>query len=62
MVLVVKSLPAIGVDIGDLGSKPGLGKSPGVGGGNPFQYSFPENSMDRGALCAKVHGAAKSQT
>ena len=34
---------------GDLGSIPGLGRSPGEGKGNPFQYSCLENPMDRGA-------------
>ena len=34
---------------GDLGSVPGLGRSPGEGHGNPLQYSCLENSMDRGA-------------
>ena len=34
---------------GDLGSIPGLGKPPGEGNGNPFQYSCLENPMDRGA-------------
>ena len=34
---------------GDLGSIPGLGRSPGGGHGNPLQYSFLENPMDRGA-------------
>ena len=34
---------------GDLGSIPGLGRSPGEGSGNPLQYSCPENPMDRGA-------------
>ena len=34
---------------GDMGSIPGLGRSPGVGNGNPLQCSCPENSMDRGA-------------
>ena len=34
---------------GDLGSIPGLGRSPGGGNGNPLQYSCLENSMDRGA-------------
>ena len=34
---------------GDLGLIPGSGRSPGVGNGNPLQYSFLENSMDRGA-------------
>ena len=36
-------------NMGDLGSIPGLGRSPGVGNGYPFQYSCLENSMDRGA-------------
>ena len=36
-------------DIGDVGSIPGLGRSPGEGNGNPLQYSCLENSMDRGA-------------
>ena len=43
------------------GSIPGLGRSPGVGNGNPLQYSCLENSMDKGAWQATVHGAAKSQ-
>ena len=47
---------------GDPGSIPGLGKSPGEGNGNPLQYSCLENSMDRGAWRAKVHGVTKSQT
>jgi len=34
---------------GDLGSIPGSGKSPGEGNGNPLQYSWLENPMDRGA-------------
>ena len=37
---------------GNLGSIPGLGKSPGEGDGNPLQYSGPENSTDRGAWWA----------
>ena len=36
-------------DIGDVGSIPGLGRSPGEGTGNPLQYSCLENSMDGGA-------------
>ena len=36
-------------DAGDLGSIPGLGRSPGEGNGNALQYSCLENSMDRGA-------------
>ena len=47
---------------GDLGSIPGLGRSPGEGNGNPLQYSCLENPMDRGAWWATVHGVAKSQT
>ena len=43
-------------DAGDLGSIPGLGRSPGGGHGNPLQYSWLENSMDRGAWWATVHG------
>ena len=35
-------------DVGDLGSIPGSGRSPGEGNGNPFQYSCLENPMDRG--------------
>jgi len=46
---------------GDLGSILGSGRSPGGGNGNPLQYSCLENSMDRGAWWATVHGVAKSQ-
>ena len=47
---------------GDLGSIPGLGRSPGEGNGNPLQYSCLENPMDGGAWWATVHGVAKSRT
>ena len=47
---------------GDQGSVPGLGRSTGVGHGNPLQYSSLENSMDRGAWWATVHGVAKNWT
>ena len=57
---VVKNLPANAGDAGDVSSVPGLGRSPGGGGGNSLQYSGPENSMDRGAW--GPHGIAKSQT
>ena len=40
----------------------GLGRSSGEGNGYPLQYFSRENSMDRGAWWATVHGAAKSQT
>ena len=46
----------------DLGSIPGSGRSPGEGNGNPLQYSCLENSMDRGAWPATVHGVSKSRT
>ena len=46
---MVKNPPANAGDTGDLGSITGLGRSPGVGNGNPLQYSCLENSMDRGA-------------
>ena len=47
---------------GDLGSIPGLGRSPGEGNGSPLQYSCLENPMDGGAWWATVQGVAKSQT
>ena len=47
---------------GDLGSIPGLGRSPGEGNGYPLQDSCLENSMDSGAWQATVHGVTKSWT
>ena len=61
VVLVVKNPPANAGDIRDAGSIPGLGRSPGGGHGNPFQYSCLENPMDRGAWWAIVHGVIKSK-
>ena len=58
---VVKNSPANAGDIKDTGSVPGLGRSPGGGHDNPLQYCL-ENSMDRGAWRATVHGVAKSWT
>ena len=49
-------------NVGDLGSIPRLGRSPGEGNGNPLQYSCLENPMDGDAWLATVHGVAKSQT
>ena len=49
-------------NVGDLGSIPGSGRSPGKGNGNPLQYSCLENPMDGGAWLATIHGVAKSQT
>ena len=62
---MVKNLPAnagIAGDAGDVSSIPGLGRSCGVGNGNPLQYSCLENSTDRGAWRATVHGVAESST
>ena len=56
---VVKNPPA---SVGDTGSIPGSGRSPGEGNGNPLQYSCLENPVDRGAWWATVHGVAQSQT
>ena len=42
--------------VGDMGSIPEFGRSPGEGNGNPFHYSCLENLVDRGALQALVHG------
>ena len=60
---VVKNPPA---RAGDVGSIPGLGRSPGGGHGNSLQFSCLENPRDRGgcpwASMATVHGVAKSQT
>ena len=47
---------------GDRGSIPGSGGSPGEGNGNPLQYSYLENPMERGAWQATVHGVAKAFT
>ena len=47
-------------DSGDVGSIPGSGRSPGEGNGNSLQYSCLENSMNRGAWQAIVHGVSKS--
>ena len=44
------------------GFDPWIGRSPGGGNGNTLQYSCLENTMDRGAWQATVHGAVKSQT
>ena len=49
-------------NVGDLGSIPGSGRSPGEGNGNPLQYSCLENPMDGGVWQATVHGVAESQT
>ena len=59
---VIYFLKTSAYNVGDLGSIPGLGGSPGEGNGNPLQYSCLENPMDGEAWQATVHGVAKSQT
>ena len=58
----VKNLSANGGDVVDMGSIPGLGRSPGGGHGNPLQYSCLENPMDKGTWWATVRRVAKSLT
>ena len=53
---MVKNPPA---NTGDMDVIPGLGRSPGEGNGNPFQYSCLANPMDRGAWQATVHRVTK---
>ena len=59
---MVKNLPANAGDTGDAGSIPGSERCPGVSNVNPIHYSCLENSKDRSAWQATVHGVAKSQT
>ena len=56
MAQTVENLPA---KEGDPGLIPGSGRSPREGNGNPLQYSCLENSMDRGAWWATIHGVAE---
>ena len=56
---MVKNSPASVVDARDMGLIPGSGRSPGGGNGSPLQYSYLENSMNRGAWQATVHGFGK---
>ena len=49
-------------NVGDPGSIPGLGRSPGEGNGNPLQDPGLQNPMDGGAWLATVHGVTKSRT
>ena len=48
-------------DSGNVGLIPGLGRSLGEGGGNPLQYSYLENPMDRGAWRTTVSGVSQRQ-
>ena len=54
--------PVNAEDAGDTSLIPGSGRFLGEGGGSPFQYSWLENSMDRVAWWATVHGVTKAQT
>ena len=60
---VAENLPVNAGDARDSDSIPGSGRCPGVGNGNPtqLQYSCLENSLDRGAWLARVHGVTKSR-
>ena len=60
--LVVKNPSASAGDMGDVGSIPGLGRSPGGGHGSPLQYPCLENPMGRGAWRAAVQGVIQSRT
>ena len=53
-------MPANARDTGDMGLIPGSGRSLGEGNGNPLQYSYLGNAVDRGAWRATVHGVIKS--
>ena len=59
---MVKNPPANAGDARDAGLIPGSGRSLGGGNGNSLQYSCLENSMDRGAWKATVHGVAELDT
>ena len=59
---VVKNLPTNPGGTRDMGPIPGSGRAPGVGNGNPLQYFWLENSIDRGAWQAIVHEVKKSWT
>ena len=59
---MVKNPPANAGDTKDTSLIPGSGRFPGEGHGNPLQYSFMENPMDRGAWWATVHKVTQSRT
>ena len=59
---VVRNLPANARDVRDTGLIPGSGRFPGGGHGNPLQYSYLDNRMERKVWWATVHGATKSWT
>ena len=49
-------------NVGEQGLITGSGRCPGEGNGNPFQYSCPENHINREARQSTVHGVPKSWT
>ena len=59
---MVKNQPSNSEDARDMGSIPGLGRSPREGNGNPLQYSSLENFMHRGDWRATIHEVTKSRT
>ena len=59
---VVKNMPVKATDTGDMGLIPASGRSPREENGNALHYSCLDNSMDRGAWQATVHGVTKRQT
>ena len=60
--LVVQWVKESACNVGDLGSIPGLGRSPGQGNGNPLQCSCLENPLGRDAWWAAIHGVTRSRT
>ena len=59
---MVKNPPANAGHVREVALIPGLGRSPGGGHGNPLQYSFLENPVDRGTRWTMVHRVTESQT
>ena len=59
---MAQTVKASAYNVGDPGSIPGLGRSPGEGNGSPLQYSCLENPIDRGAWQPTVHGVANDTT
>ena len=58
---MVKNLSTNAGDVRDAGSVPGPERSPGIGNGNPLQYSYLENSMDKRVCHVIVHEVTKNQ-
>ena len=59
---MVQKVKDLSPNVGDPGSMPGSGRSPGEGNGYPLQYSCLEKSMDKGAWWAIVHTVSKNRT